>query len=68
MKWQAMVHNVFRQDGYVAGSLMIPRADIDYLVLEHPTEENLKLSDETEHTRFPFCKGGLDKILVINTK
>lgn len=64
-----MVRNVFRLDERLVGSLMIPRADIRYLDLEHPIEENLKLAVETEHSRFPLCEGGLDNVLgIINTK
>jgi putative hemolysin len=62
-----MVRNVFRLDERLLGSLMIPRADIVYLDLESPLDDNLSLVVESEHSRFPLCKGGLDQALGIVT-
>jgi putative hemolysin len=62
-----MVRNVFRLDDRLLGSLMIPRADIVYLDLESPLDDNLKLVVESEHSRFPLCKGGLDEPIGIVT-
>ncbi|MBS3935449.1 MAG: HlyC/CorC family transporter [Sulfuritalea sp.] len=58
-----MVRNVFRLDDRQIGSLMIPRADITYLDLDRPLEENLKLIADSEHSRFPVCRGGLHEVL-----
>lgn len=64
-----MVRNVFRLDDRQIGSLMIPRADIVYLDVERPLEENLERVAASEHSRFPVCRGGLHDILgVIATK
>jgi putative hemolysin len=64
-----MVRNVFRLDERMAGSLMIPRADIVYLDMERTFQENLDLAVASEHSRFPLCRGGMDDVLgVINTK
>ncbi|MGB0127233.1 MAG: hemolysin family protein [Rhodocyclaceae bacterium] len=64
-----MVRNVFRLDDRQIGSLMIPRADIVYLDVDLPMEENLKWVMDAEHSRFPVCRGGLHEILgVINAK
>jgi putative hemolysin len=64
-----MVRNVFRLDDRQIGSLMIPRADITYLDVDLPLEENLKTVTESEHSRFPVCRGGLHDILgIINAK
>jgi putative hemolysin len=60
-----MVRNVFRLDDRQVGSLMIPRADIVYLDVELPLEENLKWVVESEHSRFPVCRGGLHEVLGI---
>ena len=62
-----MVRNVFRLDDRLLGSLMIPRADIVYLDLESPLDDNLTLVVESEHSRFPLCKGGLDEPIGIVT-
>jgi putative hemolysin len=58
-----MVRNLFRLDERLLGSLMIPRADIDYLDISKPLEDNLKHISESEHSRFPVCRGGLDEVL-----
>ena len=64
-----MVRNVFRLDDRQVGSLMIPRADIVYLDVALPLEENLKSVVESEHSRFPVCRGGLHEVLgIVSTK
>lgn len=60
-----MVRNVFRLDDRQIGSLMIPRGDIVYLDIEEPLETNLKHVAESDHSRFPVCRGGLHDILGI---
>ena len=61
----AMVRNVFRLDDRQIGSLMVPRSDIVWLDTERPLEENLARMAESEHSRFPVCRGGLEEILGI---
>jgi len=60
-----MVRNVFRLDERHIHSLMVPRADIVYLDTTLPLEDNLLRVAESEHSRFPVCKGGLDDVLGI---
>ncbi|MCK6430383.1 MAG: hemolysin family protein, partial [Burkholderiaceae bacterium] len=60
---RAMVRNVFRLDDRQIASLMTPRSDIVYLDLEEPFEDNLKKVLETDHSRFPVCRGGLREVL-----
>jgi len=60
-----MVRNVFRLDERHIHSLMVPRADIVYLDTALPLEDNLRRVAESEHSRFPVCKGGLDEVLGI---
>jgi putative hemolysin len=62
-----MVRNVFRLDERLIGSLMVPRADIAWLDVNRPLEENLARMAESDHSRFPVCRGGLDEILGIVT-
>lgn len=59
----AMVRNVFRLDDRQIGSLMIPRSDIIWLDANRPLEENFARVAESEHSRFPVCRGGLEEIL-----
>lgn len=64
-----MVRNVFRLDDRQIGSLMIPRADIVYLDVDQPIEDNLQGIATSDHSRFPVCRGGLHDVLgIINAK
>lgn len=64
-----MVRNVFRLDDRQLGSLMIPRSDVVFIDIKLSPEENLRRLVESEHSRFPVCEGGLDKVLgVIHAK
>ena len=58
-----MVRNVFRLDDRPVESLMVPRADIVYLDVALPLDDNLRRVSGSEHTRFPVCRGGLDEVL-----
>ena len=60
-----MVRNVFRLDERPINSLMVPRADIIYLDTALPLEDNLRRVAESEHSRFPVCRNGLDDVLGI---
>jgi putative hemolysin len=64
-----MLRNVFRLDDRQMSSLMVPRADIAFLDIDLPLEENLKIVSESPHSRFPVCRGGLQDVLgVVSTK
>ncbi len=64
-----MVRNVFRLDDRQIGSLLIPRGDIEYLDITQPLEATLMQVAESDHSRFPVCRGGLQDILgVMETK
>ena len=64
-----MVRNVFRLDDRQLGTLMVPRADIVYLDVALPLEENIERVTGSEHSRFPVCQGGLQSLLgVVNAK
>lgn len=58
-----MVRNVFRLDDRQIASLMVPRSEIVYLDVERNLSENLDRIQQSEHGRFPVCKGGLRNIL-----
>jgi putative hemolysin len=48
---------------------MTPRADIVYLDTTLPLDENLRRMAESEHSRFPVCRDGLDEVLgILNAK
>ena len=58
-----MVRNVFRLDDRQIGSLMIPRGDIVSLDIDQPLEINIQQVIDSDHSRFPVCRGGLHNIL-----
>lgn len=62
-----MVRNVFRLDERQVGSLMIPRADIEYLDINQPLEANLLRIAESDHSRFPVCRGSLSDLLGVTS-
>jgi putative hemolysin len=64
-----MVRNVFRLDDRQLGTLMVPRADIVWLDVTRPLEESLARMAESDHSRFPVCRGGLGEIIgIISSK
>ena len=65
----AMVRNVFRLDERQISSLMVPRSDVVYLDITESQEMNLAKVAETDHSRFPVCRGGLDDVIgFVHTK
>lgn len=58
-----MVRNVFRLDDRQIGSMMIPRAEIDWLDANDPIEAVLAEMVELRRTRYPVCRGGLDEVI-----
>ncbi len=58
-----MVRNVFRLDDRQIGSMMIPRAEIDWLDAGDPIETVLAEMAELGRTRYPVCRGGLDDVI-----
>jgi len=62
-----MVRNVFRLDDRQIGSLMTPRSEIVYLDLEQPIEGSLKSLIDSDHSRFPVCRGGMSDLVGVIT-
>lgn len=64
-----VVRNVFRLDDRSVDSMMTPRNEIVYIDINEPIENNLKKITESDHSRFPVCRGGMHDILgVVATK
>jgi len=64
-----MVRNVFRLDDRQIASLMTPRSEIVYLDISQPLSGSMDALTQSDHSRFPVCRGGLDNPLgVITTK
>ncbi|MBL7684596.1 MAG: HlyC/CorC family transporter, partial [Deltaproteobacteria bacterium] len=65
----SLLENVFEFTHRTARHIMIPRRDINYLLLGNNNRSNLDLAKESGHTRFPLCDGDLDKVIgLINIK
>jgi putative hemolysin len=58
-----MVRNVFRLDERQIGSMMIPRAEIDWLDVNAPIAEVMRAVVEAGHARYPVCRSGLDDVI-----
>jgi putative hemolysin len=58
-----MVRNVFRLDDRQVGSMMIPRAEIVWIDAAANRDEVLALVGDSEHARYPVCRGSLADVL-----
>jgi CBS domain containing-hemolysin-like protein len=58
-----LTENVFRVTKLEVRHIVVPRAEIDLLSLEHSTEENLRVVQDCKHSRYPVCEVGLDTIV-----
>jgi putative hemolysin len=58
-----MVRNVFRLDDRQIGSMMIPRAEIEWIDAGAPMEQVVEAMREHGYSRWPVCRGGLDDVL-----
>ena len=57
-----MVRNVFRLDDRQVASLMTPRADISWIDIDDPVEENVEKIRSSRRSRLPVCEGGLENV------
>ncbi|HSV52552.1 MAG TPA: hemolysin family protein [Burkholderiaceae bacterium] len=61
-----MVQNVFRLDDRPLTSLMVPRADVEWLDAAHTVAQSLRLAGTGErhvHSWYPVCRGSLDEVV-----
>lgn len=58
-----LTENIFRVTRLEVRHIVVPRAEIDLLSLERTLDENLRLVDESKHSRLPVCEVGLDTIV-----
>ncbi len=47
----------------IVRDITTPRGDVVWLDLENTFEENLKIAQDSRHTRFPLCQGHLDNTI-----
>jgi len=62
-----IMRNVFRLDDRQIASLMTPRSEIIYLDIEQPLEGNLENLINSDHSRYPVCRGGVHNTIGIIT-
>lgn len=62
-----IMRNVFRLDDRQIASLMTPRSEIIYLDIDKPFESSLENLINSDHSRYPVCRGGLHNIIGIIT-
>jgi magnesium and cobalt exporter, CNNM family len=58
-----LLENVIDYTGRTARHVMIPRADIAYLSLARPMEENLAVVTQSANTRFPLATTDIDHVV-----
>jgi putative hemolysin len=62
-----MVQNVFRLDDRPLTSLMVPRADVEWLDASNTVAQSLRLAggggETGAHSWYPVCRGGLDDVV-----
>lgn len=64
-----MLRNVFRMDDRPISTLMTPRSEVVFLDLDEPWEESISELIDSNHSRFPVCKGDVNNVLgVISAK
>ena len=62
-----IMRNVFRLDDRQIASLMTPRNEIIYLDIDKPLESSLANLMNSDHSRYPVCRGGLHNTVGIIT-
>ncbi|MBI2820868.1 MAG: HlyC/CorC family transporter [Acidobacteria bacterium] len=66
---QQLVESVFDLADRWARQVMVPRTDIVFLRADRPFQENLRIAQESEHTRYPLCEKDIDHVLgIVNVK
>ena len=58
-----MVRNVFLLDDRQLTSIMVPRADIQWLDTGHGWDQDLEQARQGGHSWYPVCRGGLDDVV-----
>ena len=62
-----IMRNVFRLDDRQIASLMTPRSEIIFLDIDKPFESSLEHLINSDHSRYPVCRGGMHNIIGIIT-
>jgi CBS domain containing-hemolysin-like protein len=60
-----LIENLLEFPNLATRQIMVPRTDVVFLSIDAPLAETLRIAQESGHTRFPVCRGGLDQVLGI---
>ena len=58
-----LISSIFDFDELICRRVMVPRPDVVFLDAGLKLSETIKLTKETQHSRYPVCEGSLDKVL-----
>ncbi|KKO52910.1 hemolysin family protein [Paenibacillus sp. DMB20] len=58
-----LMDNLFDFSDLLAREIMLPRTDMDVLYANLPLEENLRIMNETKHSRYPVAVEDKDRII-----
>lgn len=58
-----IMENVLALQNKTARQIMIPRTAVVFLSTTNTFSENLRITQENQHTRYPLCDGDLDHVL-----
>ncbi|MCD8349047.1 MAG: hemolysin family protein [Planctomycetaceae bacterium] len=58
-----MLKNVFRLDDRQISTLMTPRSEAVFLDVDKPLEQSIQTLMNSNHSRFPVCRGGWGEVL-----
>ncbi|MFQ5652673.1 MAG: hemolysin family protein [bacterium] len=58
-----IMENVLALHDKTAKQIMIPRTAVVYLSTTNTFSENLQITQENQHTRYPLCNGDLDHVI-----
>jgi CBS domain containing-hemolysin-like protein len=60
---QRLINAVFEFDDLICRRVMVPRKDVAYFDVELAKEECLQLVRDTQHSRYPVCRGNLEDVV-----
>lgn len=60
-----LINAVFEFDDLTCRRVMVPRKDVIFFEAEQSAEDCLQVIQETQHSRYPVCRGGLEGIVGI---
>jgi len=64
-----IAQNLFDMMELEVRHILVPRVDVAFLSLQRSHEENLRVLQESGHSRFPLCEVGLDTVMgIVHTK